>query len=101
MAKRNWNRTLFPNQQKLMKHFGEDLVLAMKRRGYTKALVSERTGFDPKTVKRVFDGDPSVSIGVYVMVMAVLGLEQNFNDLASNDPLGRKLQDIKLLKGQK
>lgn len=83
-----------------MKRFGENLLLAMKRRGYTKALISERTGFDPKTVKRVFDGDPSVSMGVYVMVMAVLGLEQNLEELASNDPLGRKLQDIELLKGR-
>lgn len=50
MAKRDLHNVLFPKQRKILTHFGEDLLLAMKRRGFTKKLLCERTGFDHKTV---------------------------------------------------
>jgi len=37
-----------------------------------------------------------VSIGVYVQVLFVLGMEADLARIASEDPLGRKLQDIDL-----
>ena len=58
MAKRDLHNVLFPKQRKILTHFGEDLLLAMKRRGFTKKLLCERTGFDHKTVNKVFAGDP-------------------------------------------
>ena len=42
-------------------------------------------------------GDPSVSIGHYVMVLGVLGLVDDLAKVASDDLLGRKLHDIQLL----
>ena len=46
MAKRDLHNVLFPKQRKILTYFGEDLLLAMKRRGFTKKLLCERTGFD-------------------------------------------------------
>jgi hypothetical protein len=36
---------------------------------------------------------PTVSIGYYLLVLQVLGLENDFLFLAKDDILGRKLQD--------
>lgn len=101
MAKRDLHNILFPKQRKILAHFGEDLLLAMKRRGFTKKLLCERTGFDHKTVNKVFTGDPGVAIGTYLKVMAVLGMESNFEDMAARDEVGIKLQNLKLLEGSK
>jgi hypothetical protein len=97
MAKRDLYNVLFPKQRKIMKVFGEDLLLAMKRRGITKKMMSERTGFDPKTLNRVFAGEPGVAIGTYLKVMAVLGMENNFAEMAGHDEVGIRLQNLKLL----
>ena len=101
MAKRDLHKVLYPKQLKVLRTFGEDLLLAMKRRGYTKKLICDRTGFDNKTVNKVFAGDPGVAIGTYVKIMAVLGMEENFSKLAAHDDVGIKLQNIKLLEGEK
>jgi hypothetical protein len=101
VAKRDLYRILFPKQQKILETFGEDLLLAVKRRGLTKQMICDRTGFDNKTVNKVFVGDPSVAIGTYIKVMAVLGMEDNFAELAAHDEVGIKLQNIKLLEGSK
>ncbi len=101
MAKRDLHKVLYPKQLKVLRTFGEDLLLAMKRRGYTKKLICERTGFDNKTVNKVFAGDPGVAIGTYLKIMAVLGMEENFSELAAHDEVGVKLQNIKLLEGVK
>lgn len=101
MAKRDLHKVLYPKQLKVLKTFGEDLLLAMKRRGYTKKLICDRTGFDNKTVNKVFAGDPGVAIGTYLKIMAVLGMEENFSELAAHDEVGIKLQNIKLLEGVK
>ena len=97
MGKRDLYRVLFPKQRKALTTFGEDLLLAAKRRGLTKQLICDRTGFDNKTVSKVFTGNPSVAIGTYIKVMAVLGMEENFAKLTAHDEVGIKLQNIKLL----
>ncbi len=99
MAKRDLHNVLFPKQQKILQQFGEDLLLAMKRRGFSKKLLCERTGFDHKTVNKVFAGDPGVAIGTYLKIMAILGMEGNFAEIAAHDEVGIKLQNIKLLAG--
>lgn len=99
MAKKDLHRVLFPRQQNILSVFGENLLLACKRRGFTKQMVCERTGFDPKTINKVFAGDAGVAIGTYIKVLAVLGMEDNFAKIAAHDEVGIKLQNIKLLGG--
>ncbi|AZK64896.1 MULTISPECIES: transcriptional regulator [Pectobacterium] len=101
MAKRDMYRVLFPKQRRTLTAFGEDLLLAVKRRGFTKKIICDRTGFDHKTVNKIFAGDPGVAIGAYLKVMSVLGMEDNFAKLAAYDEVGMKLQNIKLLEGTK
>jgi len=76
MAKRDLHNVLFPKLRKILTHFGEGLLLAMKRRGFTKKLLCERTGFDHKAVNKVFAGDPGVTIGTYLKVMLTLSTYQ-------------------------
>ena len=97
MGKRDLHKVLFPKQRRVLNSFGEDLLLATKRRGYTKKLICDRTGFDNKTVNKVFAGDPGVAIGTYLKIMSVLGMEENFAEMAAHDEVGIKLQNIQLL----
>jgi len=97
MTKRDLHNILFPKQRKILTHFGEDLLLAMKRRGFTKNAVRASMVF----VNKVFAGDPRVAIGTYLKIMAVLGMENNFAEMAAHDEVGIKLQNMKLLEGSK
>ena len=97
MGKRDLHKVLFPKQRRVLNSFGEDLLLATKRRGYTKKLICDRTVFDNKTVNKVFAGDPGVAIGTYLKIMSVLGMEENSAEMAAHDEVGIKLQNIQLL----
>uniref|UniRef100_UPI00366DA3C8 helix-turn-helix domain-containing protein n=1 Tax=Alteromonas macleodii TaxID=28108 RepID=UPI00366DA3C8 len=77
---------------------GENLTLAMKRRGITQEMLHERTGLSKPTLRKILKGDPSVSLGHYANVLACLGLLDDLAKVAFDDELGRKLQDIQLLK---
>jgi len=87
---------VFPNNRKALSRLGENIKLARKRREYSQTLIAERTGLSRLTVRKIEQGDPTVSIGHYVAVLSVLGLVDDFARVASDDELGRKLQDIKL-----
>ncbi len=45
---------------------------------------------------KVEAGDPGATLGSYVRVLAVLGLEGDINQLGADDKVGRKLQDLEL-----
>ena len=88
---------LFPNQQKLLAQLGEDLKLARLRRRLSTEQVAERAGISRSTLWQIERGIPSVSMGAYMQVLFVLGFDKNVLQLANDDVLGRKLQDIGLL----
>lgn len=88
---------VFPKNRRLLEQLGENIKLACKRRGYTQVLISERTGLSRLTIRKIENGDPSVSIGHYLAVLSVLGLASDFANVALDDELGHKLQDIKLM----
>ncbi|MFQ5433952.1 MAG: helix-turn-helix transcriptional regulator [Anaerolineae bacterium] len=96
-AKKKRSAPVFPKNRQMLALLGENIKLAGKRRGYTQSLIAERTGLSRLTVRKIEQGDPTVSIGHYVAVLSVLGLVEDFGRVASDDELGRKLQDIKLL----
>ncbi|WED22571.1 helix-turn-helix domain-containing protein [Vibrio sp. JC009] len=89
---------VFPKNQKILHNLGENITLAMKRRGISQDMMHKRTGISKPTLRKIAKGDPSVSIGHYVNVLAVLGLLADLSKVALDDVLGRKLQDIELLK---
>jgi len=87
---------LLPKHRRLMEGLGEDLRLARLRRRLNAELVAERAGISRATLVKVEAGDPSVAMGSYFQVLRVLGLEQGFSSLASDDEMGRKMQDLEL-----
>ncbi len=96
-GKKKRSAAVFPKNKKVLSVLGENIKLACKRRGYSQSLIAERTGLSRLTVRKIQQGDSTVSIGHYVAVLGVLGLVDDFSAVASDDELGRKLQDIKLM----
>ncbi|GAA4808929.1 helix-turn-helix transcriptional regulator [Sphingobacterium sp. SGG-5] len=90
-------QTLLPKFQKTLEKMGENIKLARKRRNLTTIQVAERAGIDRTTLYHIEKGNPSVSLGAYFNVLRVLGLQDDFLKLASDDEFGRKLQDLKLI----
>ena len=88
---------VFPKNRKILAQLGENIRLAIKRRGFTQTLISERTGLSRLTIRRIEHGEPSVSMGHYISVLGVLGLAADIANVAADDKLGQKLQDLKLM----
>lgn len=99
----NMNRKkqiLFPKYQKILEQVGENIKLARKRRKLTTIQVSERAGIDRTTLYQIEKGNGSVSLAAYFNTLRVLGLQDDFLKLASDDEYGRKLQDLSLIGNQ-
>ena len=88
---------LFPKHQRILEKMGENIRLARKRRKLTLIQVSERAGLHRSTLDKIEKGNSKVSLGAYFNVLRVLGLQEDFLQLAADDILGKKLQDLDLL----
>jgi transcriptional regulator with XRE-family HTH domain len=87
---------VFPQEQRLLAELGERLRLARRRRKLSNPVVAQRAGISRTTLYKVEAGDPGATMGSYVRVLAVLGLEGDLHALAADDKVGRKLQDLAL-----
>lgn len=87
---------VFPQEQRLLFQLGERLKLARMRRKLSSAVVAQRAGISRSSLYKVEAGDAGATLGTYLRVMAVLGLEADINALAADDRVGRKLQDLAL-----
>lgn len=88
--------TLLPRLRRLLAALGARVRQARLRRAYPAATVAERAGISRSTLVRVERGDPAVALGIYARVLQALGLEAGLDHVASDDVLGRKLQDAAL-----
>ena len=89
---------IFPKYNLLLEKLGENIKLARKRRKLTTLQVAERANISRSTLYLIESGNPGVAMGAYFNVLRVFGLQDDFSKLAADDILGRKLQDIELLK---
>ncbi|GAA0754086.1 hypothetical protein GCM10009107_30200 [Ideonella azotifigens] len=87
---------LYPSQSRLLGALGQRLRQARLRRRFTVTQVAERASVSRPTLNKVEQGDASVTMGTYLRVLAVLGLEKDLDLLAADDPVGRRLQDAEL-----
>jgi transcriptional regulator with XRE-family HTH domain len=87
---------LLPSSAELLRHFGNRLRLARLRRRLTAKQVAERAGMAPMTLRSVERGGSGVTMGAYLAVMQVLGIDEDLDLLAKTDPMGRALQDARL-----
>jgi len=88
---------IFPKYKKILEQVGENIKLARKRRKLTAIQVAERAGISRNTLYLLEKGNQGVSIGALFNVLRVLNLQDDFAKIASDDELGRKLQDLELL----
>ncbi len=59
-------------------------------------MVAQRAGISRSSLYKVAAGNAGATMGTYLRVMAVLGLEADINALGADDKVGRKLQDLAL-----
>lgn len=88
---------ILPRIERILSEMGENIKLARLRRKLSAEQISERANISLPTLWAIEKGAPTVSIGSYILVLQVLGLEKDFLCLAEDDTLGRKLQDAKLI----
>ena len=89
---------IFPSEEKILVSLGERIRLARLRRGLSAEIVAERSSISRMTLHRAEKGYPAVSLGTYLRILASLQLQNDFNLLAKDDLLGRRLQDLALPK---
>lgn len=94
MAKRT--APLLPTTDALLRRFGDRLRLARLRRRLAAKQVAERAGMAPMTLRSLERGGAGVTIGAYLAVMQVLGIEHDLDFLGKTDAVGRDLQDARL-----
>ncbi len=87
---------LLPSTDALLRQFSDRLRLARLRRRLPAKQVAEAAGMSPMTLRSLERGGSGVTIGAYLSVMQVLGVEEDLDLLAQADPVGRQLQDARL-----
>jgi DNA-binding XRE family transcriptional regulator len=86
-------------RQSLVK-LGEDIAIARKKRRISTVSMAERAFVSRGTLYKVEKGDPSVSMGVYATVLAILGLADGLGQIADrrDDTLGLDIEEDRLPK---
>ena len=84
--------------KRILEKLGSDLRDARLRRRIPTTLMANRCGISRSTLLKAEKGDLSVSMGVYVTVLFVLGLSERIADLADprHDALGLALEEERL-----
>ncbi len=87
---------ILPKTRRILDEMGANIKLARLRRKFSSQQVAERANISRPTLSAIEKGKPTVSIGSFLLVLQVLGLEKDFLLLAKDDELGRKLQDASI-----
>lgn len=89
-------KTISPVLEDILEAIGENIKLARLRRKISTTMLAERAGISRVTLRKVENGEGSVTMAIYANVLFCLGLEKDLLLLAGEDPLGRRLQDAEL-----
>ena len=88
--------SLLPKEKRVLESLGEKIKLARLRRKLTMVQVAKRANISRKTLWHIEKGSEHISIGMVLQVLSVLGFKNELGDIAKDDLLGRKLQDMDL-----
>jgi transcriptional regulator with XRE-family HTH domain len=88
---------LLPKLEQILIEVGQSIKLARLRRRLSAEQIAERANISRPTLWAIEKGSSTVAFGAYAQVLFVLGLEKDLLKLASDDVLGRKLQDAEIL----
>jgi transcriptional regulator with XRE-family HTH domain len=97
----NNHSIILPKSKKILAEMGNNIKLARLRRKLSMEQVAERANISRPTLFSIEKGSATVSIGSYLQVLMVLGLQNNLLQVAKDDELGRKLQDAGLTMKQR
>ncbi len=89
---------LLPKAVKSLQILGQNLKLARIRRRISAAMMCERSGVSHATLTAIEQGKPTVSMAGYMSVLFCLNMHADIEKVASDDVLGRELQDLQLPK---
>ena len=86
--------------RKALVKLGADITVARKKRRISTVSMAERAFISRATLYKVEKGNPTVSMGIYATVLAILGLAKGLGEIADriNDPLGLDLDEEHLPK---
>jgi transcriptional regulator with XRE-family HTH domain len=86
--------------RKALVKLGGDIAVARKKRRISTVSMAERAFISRGTLYKLEKGDPSVSMGVYATVLALLGLIDGLGDVADRgtDTLGLDIDEDRLPK---
>jgi len=87
---------LFPVAERALRTLGENLRLARRRRKITSQMMAERANLSLMTLRAIERGSPRVAMSHYMSVIFCLGFQDDVSRVASEDVLGRDLQDAAL-----
>ncbi len=81
--------------RRTMQKVGSDTRDARLRRRLSMELVAERAGISRATLRKIENGDTSVSLGAFVSVLFSLGMIDRLQEIAdaSHDLVGRQLEE--------
>ena len=92
------NITLPRKARQALAKLGEDITVARKKRRISTVSMAERAFVSRSTYSKIEKGDPTVSVGAYATVLAILGMANGLGQLAdrSQDTLGLDIEEERL-----
>lgn len=96
--KRSNKEKVLPDVELRLKHLGEYIRIARKRRKMTMAEVGERLNLGYQTVVRIEKGDPGVSIAAYMSALWLFDLDKQITESIhpDRDEVGKSLEYSRL-----
>lgn len=85
---------VFPRQQRQAETLGDRIRLARLRRGVSQEELATRISVSRKTLAKLEKGDASIGLAVLLRALDVLGLADQVDQLAAQDDIGRRLEDL-------
>jgi transcriptional regulator with XRE-family HTH domain len=84
--------------RRALRKLGSDIRDARRRRRIPTTILAERARISRVTLRKVEQGEPTVSLGIYARVLFVLGVVDRLADLvdAGSDEVGLSLEEERL-----